>query len=196
MNSPVTVLLPHVSIETDTTDGSRLRELTLAGGCFWCLDAVYRRLRGVHEVVSGYTGGHDPQPDYESVCSGTTGHAEAVRVRFDEQVIPAEVILDVFFTSHDPTSLNRQGHDVGTQYRSALFYRDEAERAVLAAQIDRVRPHFDREIVTTLEPMGRWHDAEQVHQGFYDARPESGYCRVVIDPKITALRQHYAAWLR
>ena len=112
-------------------------EFVLAGGCFWCLDAVYRRVRGVEDVVSGYTGGHTEHPTYEQVCSGTTGHAEAVRVRFDEDVVPASVILDVFFTLHDPTQLNRQGGDVGTQYRSAMFPADDQQRAVFAAARDR-----------------------------------------------------------
>ncbi len=171
------------------------RELTLAGGCFWCLDAVYRRVHGVQEVLSGYTGGHDPSPDYESVCTGSTGHAEAVRVRYDAAVVPTDVILQMFFTVHDPTSLNRQGHDVGTQYRSAMFYRDEAERELFAAAIADAQRLYNRPIVTTLEPAGPWFDAETVHQGFYDAQPFNGYCRVVIDPKIAKAREHYAVWL-
>ena len=171
------------------------RELTLAGGCFWCLDAVYRRVRGVLGVESGYTGGHTPDPDYESVCSGTTGHAEAVRVRFDAAVVPAEVIMDLFFTGHDPTSLNRQGHDVGTQYRSAVFARDAQEAQFFAAQIARAQGLYDRPIVTTIEPVGPWHPAEEVHQDFYARRPGNGYCRVVIDPKLAKVRRRYAAWL-
>ena len=172
-----------------------VRELTLAGGCFWCLDAVYRRVRGVLGVESGYTGGHTPDPDYESVCTGTTGHAEAVRVRFDAAVVPAEVIMDLFFTGHDPTSLNRQGADVGTQYRSAVFAQDEAEADFLRALISRAQELFDRPIVTTVEPAGPWHPAEPVHQDFYARQPFNGYCRVVIDPKLAKVRQRYAAWL-
>lgn len=172
-----------------------VRELILAGGCFWCLDAVYRRVRGVLEVESGYTGGRDPRPTYEAVCTGTTGHAEAVRVRFDAAVVPPEVIMDLFFTGHDPTSLNRQGHDVGTQYRSAVFARDEAEADFFVAQIARAQELYDRPIVTTIEPAGPWHPAEEVHQDFYARRPGNGYCRVVIDPKLAAVRRRYAAWL-
>lgn len=175
--------------------GQDVRELWLAGGCFWCLDAVYRRVRGVQDVLSGYTGGAHPNPDYESVCTGMTGHAEAVRVRYDAAVVPTDVILQMFFTSHDPTSLNRQGHDVGTQYRSAMFYRDEAERALFEAAIADAQRLYDRPLVTTLEPAGEWFDAEAVHQGFYDAQPFNGYCRVVIDPKIAKAREHYAMWL-
>lgn len=175
--------------------GQDVRELWLAGGCFWCLDAVYRRVRGVQDVLSGYTGGAHPNPDYESVCTGMTGHAEAVRVRYDAAVVPTDVILQMFFTSHDPTSLNRQGHDVGTQYRSAMFYRDEAERALFEAAIADAQRLYDRPLVTALEPAGEWFDAEAVHQGFYDAQPFNGYCRVVIDPKIAKAREHYAMWL-
>lgn len=176
-------------------EGADLRELWLAGGCFWCLDAVYRRVRGVRDVLSGYTGGHLPDPDYEAVCTGATGHAEAVRVRYDASVVPTEVLLQMFFTAHDPTSLNRQGHDVGTQYRSAMFYRDEAERRLFENAIAQAQRLYPREIVTALEPAGDWYDAEAVHQGFYDAQPSNGYCRVVIDPKIARAREHYAVWL-
>lgn len=171
------------------------RELTLAAGCFWCLDAVYRRVRGVLAVESGYTGGAHPTPDYEAVCTGTTGHAEAVRVRYDESVVPTAVIMDLFFTSHDPTSLNRQGHDVGTQYRSAVFARDEEEARFFAAEIARAQPNFDRPIVTSVEPAAPWHPAEDDHQDFYDRRRSNGYCQVIIDPKLATVRRHYAAWL-
>ena len=181
----------------DATDAppADVCELTLAGGCFWCLDAVYRKVRGVLGVESGYTGGRTAAPDYESVCTGTTGHAEAVRVRFDAAVVPAEVIMDLFFTGHDPTSLNRQGADVGTQYRSAVFARDEAEAEFFRAQIARAQELYDRPIVTTVEPAGAWYPAEPVHQDFYARQPFNGYCRVVIDPKLARVRQRYAAWL-
>jgi peptide-methionine (S)-S-oxide reductase len=193
--------VPGVSVnETEQSAGggaagSQVRELILAGGCFWCLDAVYRRVRGVLEVVSGYTGGSVADPGYEAVCSGTTGHAEAVLVRYDAAVVPEEVLLQIFFTAHDPTSLNRQGHDVGTQYRSAMFHRDGHERARFAAAIERAQELYRRPIVTTLEPAGPFYPAEAVHQGFYDAQPSNGYCRVVIDPKIAKAREHYAMWL-
>ena len=137
-----------------------MQTLTLAAGCFWCLDAVYRRTRGVTEVISGYTGGEVPNPDYYSVCAGITGHAEALQVTFDETVVPTEVILGMFFTGHDPTSLNRQGNDVGTQYRSAMFYRDEAERQQFQTAIDQAQELFDKPIVTTLEPLGDFYPAE------------------------------------
>ena len=172
-----------------------VRELTLAGGCFWCLDAVYRRVRGVLAVESGYTGGDDPAPSYESVCTGTTGHAEAVRVRFDAAVVPPEVIMDLFFTGHDPTSLNRQGADVGTQYRSAVFAHDEAEARFFADEIARAQANCDSPIVTRVEPASAWHPAEDIHQDFYARRRSNGYCRVVIDPKLAKVRRNYSAWL-
>ena len=167
----------------------------LAGGCFWCLDAVYRITRGVSSVVSGYTGGAVPDPSYYAVCSGTTGHAEAVAVTFDPSVIPAEVVLDLFFTGHDPTTLNRQGYDVGTQYRSAMFWADDDQRALFERAIERTQPHWDRPIVTTLEPLGPFWEAEPEHQDFYATQPWSGYCRVIINPKLAKVRQRYSAWL-
>lgn len=171
-------------------------EFVLAGGCFWCLDAVYRRVRGVEDVVSGYTGGHTEHPTYEQVCSGTTGHAEAVRVRFDEDVVPASVILDVFFTLHDPTQLNRQGGDVGTQYRSAMFPADDQQRAVFAAARDRADEYWDGAVVTTIEPLGTFTDAEPMHQDFYARNPNQGYCLAVAQPKVNKVRASFAEWMR
>lgn len=143
-----------------------MRTFVLAGGCFWCLDAVYRTLDGVVDVVSGYTGGVTRQPDYDSVCTGATGHAEAVAATFDEAVIPASVILDVFFTLHDPRQLDRQGGDVGTQYRSAMFYTDDEQRTEFQAAIDRAAEVWDGGIVTRLEPLGDYWRAEEYHQDF------------------------------
>lgn len=174
---------------------SSTETFVLAGGCFWCLDAVYRRVRGVLSVDSVYTGGHTEHPDYESVCSGTTGHAEAVVVTFDPQVVPAEVILDLFFTGHDPTSLNRQGYDVGTQYRSAMFPANQQQRELFEAAIDRAQELYSKPIVTTIEPLQTLWQAEGFHQDFYGNQPFNGYCRVIIDPKLAKVRQHYAMWL-
>ena len=167
----------------------------LAGGCFWCLDAVYRITRGVTSVVSGYTGGAPGRPTYYEVCSGTTGHAEAVAVTFDPSVVPAEVILDLFFTGHDPTTLNRQGHDVGTQYRSAMFWADEEQRQLFERAIARAQPQWDRPVVTALEPLGTFWEAEPEHQDFYANQPWNGYCQVIINPKLAKVRQGYSAWL-
>jgi peptide-methionine (S)-S-oxide reductase len=167
----------------------------LAGGCFWCLDAVYRITRGVTSVVSGYTGGDPGRADYYAVCTGTTGHAEAVAVTFDPAVVPADVILDLFFTGHDPTTLNRQGYDVGTQYRSAMFWADEAQRELFEQSIRRTQPAWDQPIVTTLEPLGPFWEAEPEHQDFYAAQPWNGYCQVIINPKLAKVRKRYSAWL-
>ncbi|WP_129359785.1 peptide-methionine (S)-S-oxide reductase MsrA [Rothia uropygioeca] len=172
-----------------------MKEFTVAAGCFWCLDAVYQRTRGVESSVCGYTGGRTSHPTYEEVCSGSSGHAEAIRVRFDENVVPEDVIMDMFFTTHDPTSLNRQGYDVGTQYRSALFYKDEEEKRFFQSQIDRAQQLFDRPIVTTLEPLETFHPAEDIHQNFERENPNNGYCQVIIDPKLRRAREYYKMWL-
>jgi peptide-methionine (S)-S-oxide reductase len=167
----------------------------LAGGCFWCLDAVYRTLRGVQDVVSGYTGGTSQNPSYELVCTGTTGHAEAVAVTFDETEIPASVILDVFFTLHDPRQLNRQGADVGTQYRSAMFPADDAQRELFEAARDRASEIWDGGIVTTIEPLGDWYPAEDYHQDFFAKNPGQGYCLAVALPKVNKVRKAYAQYI-
>ena len=172
-----------------------MRTFVLAGGCFWCLDAVYRTLKGVSDVVSGYTGGTTKAPSYEQVCTGRTGHAEAVAVTFDETVIPAEVILDVFFTLHDPRQLNRQGNDVGTQYRSAMFPADEAQRAEFEAARERAAGYWEGDIVTTIEPLGEYFRAEEYHQDFFAKNPNQGYCLAVALPKVNKIRASYAEYV-
>lgn len=176
--------------------GRRLRTFVLAGGCFWCLDAIYQRTRGVHAVISGYLGGQSTAPTYEQVCSGLTGHAEAVAVIFDETQVPAEIILDMFFTLHDPTTLNRQGHDVGTQYRSAMFPLDETQRREFQTAIDKYAQIYDDPIVTTFEPVTEFWLAEDVHQDYYNNYATSGYCRVIIDPKLAKVKKYYGLWLK
>ncbi|KAA9393243.1 peptide-methionine (S)-S-oxide reductase MsrA [Kocuria coralli] len=173
----------------------RATTFVLAGGCFWCLDAVYRITRGVTSVESVYTGGRTENPDYYSVCSGTTGHAEAVVVAFDADVVPEETILDIFFTGHDPTTLNRQGHDVGTQYRSAMFPAEQHQELLFREAIERAQPLFDDPIVTTIEPLGIMYPAESYHQDFYAKQPFNGYCQVIINPKLAKVRQRYAEFL-
>jgi len=172
-----------------------MQTFVVAGGCFWCLDAVYRVLRGVSDVVSGYTGGSTPHPDYESVCTGRTGHAEAVAVTFDPKVIPASVILDVFFTLHDPTQLNRQGHDTGTQYRSAMFYSDDEQREMFETARTRAVEWWGESIVTTIEPLGVYHVAEDYHQDFFAKNPGQGYCMAVAVPKVNKIRKSYSQYL-
>ncbi|WP_104087892.1 peptide-methionine (S)-S-oxide reductase MsrA [Arthrobacter sp. GMC3] len=172
-----------------------MKTFVLGGGCFWCLDAVYQMTKGVHSVVSGYTGGAVANPSYDQICSGTTGHAEVVSVTFDETVIPADVILDMFFVQHDPTTLNRQGYDTGTQYRSSMFYTTAEEEKAFRAAIDRNQPLWRDPIVTEVAPLGVLYEAEYYHQDFYAQRPEVGYCQVIINPKIAKVRKHYAQWL-
>lgn len=173
-----------------------MRTFVLAGGCFWCLDAVYRTLEGVHDVVSGYVGGTVANPSYELVCTGTTGHAEAVAVTFDETVIPSEVILDVFFTLHDPRQLNRQGADIGSQYRSAMFPADEGQRAEFEAAIERASEIWNGGVVTTIEPLGEFFRAEEYHQDFFAKNPDQGYCLAVAVPKVNKVRKGFAQYVK
>jgi peptide-methionine (S)-S-oxide reductase len=172
-----------------------MESYVLAGGCFWCLDAVYRTLRGVHDVVSGYAGGTTPDPSYEEVCTGATGHAEVVRVDFDSHVIPREVILDVFFTLHDPRQLNRQGNDIGTQYRSAMFPADDAQRELFEQARDRAAGWWEGEIVTAIEPLGAFYRAEEYHQDFFAKNPGQGYCMAVALPKVNKIRRSYTDYI-
>jgi peptide-methionine (S)-S-oxide reductase len=168
----------------------------LAGGCFWCLDAIYRRLKGVTSVVSGYTGGGTSNPNYYQVASGETGHAEAVEVTFDEAVIPANVILDLFFLIHDPTTLNRQGADVGTQYRSAMFFTDDTQQETFQAALVRAEDHWDEPIVTQLTKLDTFYPAEDEHQDYFNKNPGNGYCTIVIAPKIVKARSAYTDWFK
>lgn len=171
---------------------------TLGGGCFWCIEAAFQEIRGVINVESGYAGGKTVSPTYEQVCTGTTGHAEVVQVTFDPKIISFKDILEVFFTAHDPTTLNRQGADVGTQYRSVIFYHNErqkkiAEQVIQKFDAARVR---DDAIVTTVEPLKKFYKAEDYHRKYFDRHPEAAYCRVVIAPKIAKLRKKYREKLK
>ncbi len=171
---------------------------TLAGGCFWCLEAVYDQLRGVEDVVSGYAGGDRPHPTYEQVCTGATGHAEVVQITFDPQVVSYRELLEVFFTIHDPTTLNRQGADVGTQYRSAVFTHSPAQQAT-AEQVMRdleAAGIWPRKIVTEVTPLTAFYPAEAYHQEYFAHHPEQGYCQVVIAPKVAKFRQKYLSRLK
>ncbi|MCG6896073.1 MAG: peptide-methionine (S)-S-oxide reductase MsrA [Thiocapsa sp.] len=170
---------------------------TLGGGCFWCLEAVFQGLQGVRSVVSGYAGGASGQPTYEQVCSGKSGHAEVVQVTFDNERIDFETLLDVFFTIHDPTTPNRQGADVGTQYRSVVYSHSEAQREVARRVIARLQAEgvWSRPVVTQVEPLPAFFAAEAYHQGYYRRNPEQAYCQVVISPKLAKLRSSHAALL-
>jgi peptide-methionine (S)-S-oxide reductase len=188
-----TVRMRVASVKTE--EGFSMETFVLAGGCFWCLDAVYRTLRGVSDVVSGYTGGTTANPSYEAVCTGATGHAEAVAVTFDPAVIPAEVVLDVFFTLHDPRQLNRQGNDVGTQYRSAMYYRDDAQKALFEAAMARASEYWEGGLVTTIEPLGEFYRAEEYHQDFFAKNPGQGDCLAVALPKVNKIRKGFAEYV-
>ena len=164
---------------------------TLAGGCFWCLEAVYKELRGVERVVSGYAGGHVERPTYREVCDGTTGHAEVVQITFDPALVSYKELLEVFFTIHDPTTLNRQGADVGTQYRSAVFYhspeqRETAEQVIAEMEAARV---WDSPIVTEVSPLAEFYPAEDYHQDYFEKNPSQPYCRAVVAPKVSKFRK-------
>jgi len=166
---------------------------TLAGGCFWCLEAVYLELRGVLGVQSGYAGGHVPHPSYELVCTGSTGHAEVVQVTFDPDEISYRELLDVFFTIHDPTTLNRQGNDVGTQYRSAVFYHSPEQQATVEQAIAELAAEkvWDDPIVTEVVPFTEFYPAEEYHRDYFRLHPEQAYCRAVIAPKVAKARKAF-----
>lgn len=167
----------------------------VAGGCFWCLDAAYRVLKGVSSVVSGYTGGSVDHPTYEQICTGTTGHAEAVAVEFDPDIIPSDVILDAFFTMHDPRQLNRQGHDVGTQYRSAMFYSSEEQKVLFEAARERAEVTWGGGIVTDIVSLAEFFEAEDYHQDFFAKNPGQGYCLAVAVPKVSKVRASFTEYL-
>lgn len=166
---------------------------TLAGGCFWCTEAVYQNLKGVHSVESGYIGGARPNPTYEQVCSGSTGHAEAIRIAYDPDIISYGDLLDIFFATHDPTTLNRQGNDVGTQYRSAIFPHSPEQEAEANAAIARAQPNHANPIVTTIEADAPWYPAEDYHQKYWErVGDRNPYCMAVIPPKLAKLRKGFA----
>ncbi len=179
-------------------ENKSLQTATLGGGCFWCLEAVYEQVEGVEEVVSGYAGGRRPHPTYEQVCTGTTGHAEVVQVRYDPEVISYRELLEIFFDIHDPTTLNRQGADVGTQYRSVIFYHDEEQQQIAQAMIDALEAEsrWRDPIVTQVEPLPEFYRAEEYHQGYFRKNPHQGYCRMVVAPKVSKFRHRFVAKLK
>ncbi len=177
------------NVKTDTA--------IFAAGCFWCTEAMFQDLKGVYKVESGYTGGHVENPSYREVCTGTTGHAESTRIIFDPSVISYETLLKVFWTTHDPTTLNRQGADVGTQYRSAIFYTSEAQRKAAETSKAEFAPTlWDKPIVTEITPATTFYPAEDYHQDYYSENPNAGYCRAVINPKVRKMREHFADLLK
>ncbi len=175
-----------------TTNGFEVA--TIGGGCFWCIEAVFAPLKGIEKVVSGYAGGHVPNPTYEAVCTGSTGHAEVVQLTFDPAVITFEEVLEIFFAMHDPTTLNRQGADKGTQYRSVIYYHDDAQHETAQAVIARLTEDevFDDPIVTQVEPLDVFYSAEAYHQDYFANNTYQPYCMAVIAPKVLKLREKYA----
>lgn len=170
-----------------------MTEFFIGGGCFWCIDAVFRQLKGVTLVESGYANG-EGTPDYYQVASGHTGHAEVVRVQFDESLLPTDTLLDIFFLIHNPTTRNRQGADVGPQYRSCMLYTSNEQRSLFEIARDRAQALWDDPIVTEITPLDRYYAAEAEHQNYFNKQPASGYCSIVIAPKIIKARATYAEW--
>ena len=175
-----------------------LQTATLAGGCFWCLEAVFDEVKGVHSVESGYAGGQMENPTYRAICNGNTGHAEVVQVHFDPNIVSYRDLLNVFFAIHDPTTLNRQGADVGTQYRSAIFYHDDAQRRTAEEVVRELEAEhvFDDSIVTKIEPLKAFYPAEEYHREYYRRNQNQPYCRAVIAPKVAKLRSKYLEKLK
>ena len=184
--------------EQEQTNPDHLEVATLGGGCFWCLEPIFKDLKGVISAESGYSGGHRPNPSYEQVCTGATGHAEVVQVTFDPAVVSYREVLEVFFSIHDPTTPNRQGADVGTQYRSAIFYYSPQQKQVaedLVAELNAAQI-WPAPIVTEVVPFTAFHKAEDYHQGYFRANPEQPYCQVVVAPKVAKFRKQFAARLK
>ena len=174
-----------------------LQIATVGGGCFWCTEAVFQEVKGVEKVISGYSGGTIPgRPTYREICSGLTGHAEVVQVTFDANVISYEDILVIFMTTHDPTTLNRQGADRGTQYRSVIYYHDDKQKDIAKLVLNEMKPYYEQPIVTELTAAPVFYEAEKEHQDFYENNPEYGYCSFVIDPKLAKLRKMHSDKLK
>ncbi len=174
----------------------KLETATFAGGCFWCLETVFNRFKGVDKVISGYMGGHMPNPDYKSVCTGSTGHAEVVQIQFDPAVISFDNLLEVFFAIHDPTTLNRQGNDRGTQYRSAIFYHTPGQQQIARTVIGREQSNWPDAIVTEVTEAGTLYPAEEYHQDYYANNPYQPYCQFVVAPKVRKALEKFGEKMR
>jgi len=175
----------------------KLETAIVGGGCFWCVEAVFQEVEGVEKVVSGYSGGNAPgKPTYREVCSGLTGHAEVVQVTYDANSISYEDLLIIFMTSHDPTTLNQQGADVGTQYRSVIYYHNEEQKEIAAMVLAKIASYYDAPIVTEISPLGQFYEAEEHHQNYYRSNKTQGYCSAVITPKLSKLRKMHADKLK
>lgn len=175
-----------------------VESMVIGGGCFWCVEAAFNQVKGVQSAISGYCGGQQKDADYETVCSGDTGHVEVVKVTFDNSEISFTQLLHLFFSVHDATQVNRQGNDIGTQYRSAIFYQNEQQKETALAMITEFNRQqlFDKDVVTSVEPAQPFYDAEDYHQGYYLKNPEKGYCMAVVAPKFQKFKQQHAALLK
>jgi peptide-methionine (S)-S-oxide reductase len=177
-----TMISKNISTNLDTA--------TLGAGCFWCVEAIFNELKGVEKVLPGYSGGINENPTYKEVCEGTTGHAEVCQIHFDPEIISFEEILEVFWTTHDPTTLNRQGNDVGTQYRSVIFYNSEEQKTKAIKSKENIAPKiWEKEIVTEIVPLTVFYEAEEYHHDYFENNPNQGYCKIVIEPKVLKFRK-------
>ncbi len=187
-----------IKLTVEGSDKTSLEKATLGGGCFWCTEAVFSEVKGVTSVTPGYSGGHVRNPTYEQVCTDTTGHAEVVQVEFDPRVVTFGELLHIFFTIHDPTTPNRQGADVGTQYRSVIFYHTEQQRKTAAEVMEEITKSgiWGKKLVTQLEPLKEFYPAEEYHRNYFERNPSQPYCRMVIEPKVAKFRKHYLQMLK
>lgn len=191
MKFVLTILLPLLTINISM--GQKMEEATFGAGCFWCVEAIFERLKGVSEVEAGYSGGEVKNPSYKEVCNGTTGHAEVTRIVFDPEVISFETLAEIFFYTHDPTTLNRQGYDVGTQYRSAIFYHNDSQKQIAEQVKDKVDAtgYYSNKIVTEISPLENYYPAENYHQDYFENNPNQSYCAAVIAPKVKKFLEKY-----
>ncbi|MBI07808.1 MAG: peptide-methionine (S)-S-oxide reductase [Opitutae bacterium] len=174
--------------DSPSAPNGKTKVATLGGGCFWCVEAVFERIRGVEAVISGYAGGRVENPTYDAVCTGATGHAEVCQIHFNPEEISFETLLEVFWLTHDPTTLNRQGNDVGTQYRSVIYYHDESQKETAEKSIAKAGGKFENKIVTELAPLPKFYEAEKYHQDYFAKNPDQPYCAVIIPPKLEKIR--------
>jgi len=183
---------------TNITDNNELKQATLAGGCFWCIEGAFSQVKGVQSAISGYMGGHVENPSYEDICTGNSGHAEVVQLSFDAKEISYQEIIEIFFTLHNPTQLNRQGNDIGSQYRSAIFYHDEAQQSIAKKNINEMTAAkmFEQDIVTQLCPVEHFYSGEAYHQGYANNNPQNQYCQAIVSPKLAKFRQTFVDKLK
>lgn len=183
---------------TDITHKNNLQRATLAGGCFWCIEGAFSQLIGIHSAISGYMGGHVENPTYDDICTGNSGHAEVVQLSFDAQEITYQEIIEIFFTLHNPTQLNRQGNDIGTQYRSAIFYHDEYQQSIAEKNIREMTAAkiFEQDIVTQVCPVEHFYSGEEYHQGYANSNPQNQYCQAIVSPKLAKFRQTFVDKLK